>query len=242
MPPDRPPPEGELPFGPRNLSMFRLGWESVVLRGGNFGYRFGAKDAESRTLHLGWRVNARLWSIDAMGRARREVGEIQRRLGDVDDLELLEFAFPASKQGLYRFDISFHSLRGRALGSYREYFRVVPRTVKTRLALNAKSLRPGEVAYARVENLGSADMNVPSRYLIERFDGTAWLAVAESTTPGTSLSFGEWWIAGGEAAPCTEYLVPPDAPPGTYRMRTSVQPFGPRPKRRSLEATFLVVA
>lgn len=234
MPAVRPPPEGELPFGPRNLSMFRVDWKSVVLRGGNLGYRFGAKDAGTRTLRLNWDVTARLVAVDTRGRFLREVGQERQRfrsVGGYDErgYDLPEFVFPAKHVGLYRLDLSFRSLRGRALGRYREYFRVVPRSVKMDLRLSLTGFRPGETVYARVANLGTNGMNVPFRYAVERLTGTAWVGAGVTTTPGDALSPGEsWWMQGGELVPCAEYAIPPDAEPGRYRVRTSVQPFGSR--------------
>lgn len=234
MPPVRPPPEGELPFGPRNMSMFRVDWRSVVLRGGNLGYRFGAKDAGARTLRLNWDVTARLLAVDARGHFLREVGEERERFrsaGGYDErgYDLPEFVFAAKDVGLYRFDLSFRSLRGRALGRYREYFRVVPRSVRMELRLSSTVFHPGETAYARVANLGTNGMNVPFRYAVERLAGAVWDGAGVTTTPGDALSPGEsWWMQGGELASCTEYAIPADAEPGRYRVRTSVQPFGSR--------------
>lgn len=245
MPSVHPPPEGELPFGPRNMSIFRVDWKRVVLRGGNLGYRFGAKDAATRTLHLNWDVTAKLIAVDAAGRPIREVDREHTRFteaGGYDDrgYDLPEFVFPARRVGYYRFDLSFRKLRGGKLGSYREYFRVVPRTVAMHLRLSAAKLHPGETLYARVANLGTNGMNVPFRYAVERFDGATWVAAGASVTPGDALSPDEnWWMQGGEATPCTEYAIPVDVEAGRYRMRTSVQPFGSR-GHRPLTAGFSV--
>jgi hypothetical protein len=245
MPSVHAPPEGELPFGPRNMSLFRVDWRSVVLRGSNLGYRFGAKDAGTRTLRLNWDVAARLVAVDAGGRPVRQVARERKRFSSVGGYDkrgynLPEFVFPAKHVGLYRLDLSFRSLRGRALGRYREYFRVVPRTVKMDLRLGSSEFHPGETVYARVANLGTNGMNVPFRYAVERLDGAAWVGAGATTTPGDALSPEEnWWMQGGELVPCTEYALPPDAEPGAYRVRTSVQPFGSR-RHPSLTAGFSV--
>jgi hypothetical protein len=245
MPPVHAPPEGELPFGPRNMSIFRADWRSVALRGGNLGYRFGAKDAGARTLRLNWDVTARLITVDAAGHPVREVDRERKRFAAVsgyDDhgYELPEFVFPAKHVGFYRLDLSFRNLRGRGLGRYREYFRVVPRTVKMDLRLSAAEFRPGETAYARVADLGTTGMNVPFRYAVERLDGTEWVNTGATKTPGDALSPDEsWWMQGGEAAACTEYAIPPDAKAGHYRISTTVQPFGSR-RHRLLTAGFSI--
>jgi hypothetical protein len=148
MAPDHPPPEGELPFGPRNMSMFRIEWKSIALRGANLGYRFGAKNADTRTLHLNWDVTARLLRLDARGRVVGEAGRKRQRIRDAggydrDGIDLPEFAFPADEVGLYRFDLSFRRLSGKALASYSEYFRVVPRTIETELRLSGRAAPGG---------------------------------------------------------------------------------------------------
>ena len=245
MVPDRPPPEGELPFGPRNMSMFRVDWKSVVLLGSNLGYRFGAKEADTRTLRLNWDVTARLLRVDLRGRVLREIDQKRERIRDAggydrDGIDLPEFAFPADAIGLYRFDLSFRSLRGKALAAYSEYFRVVPRTVEIDLRLSAASMHSGEALYAYVANLGTNGINVPFRYAVERFDGAGWIGAGVSVTPGDALSPDEsWWMEGGEASPCTEFQVPAEAAPGRYRMRTSVQLTGTR-RHRALSSVFSV--
>jgi hypothetical protein len=245
MPPERPPPEGELPFGPRNMSMFRVDWRSVALRGSNLGYRFGAKDAGTRTLHLNWDVTARLIAVDAAGHHLHEVDRERKRFAtaggyDEHGYDLPEFVFPARRVGFYRLDLSFRNLRGKGLGRYREYFRVVPRTVEMDLRLSSAEFHPGETAYARVADLGTNGMNVPFRYAVERLDGVAWVSAGQTVTPGDALSPKEnWWMQGGEAAPCTEYAIPLNAEAGRYRMSTSIQPFGSR-RHRLLTAGFSV--
>lgn len=245
MPADRPPPEGELPFGPRNMSMFRVDWRNVALRGSNLGYRFGAKDADTRTLRLDWDVTARLLRVNAHGRVLREVGRTRQRIRDAggydqDGIDLPEFVFPASTVGLYRFDLSFRKLGGKGLASYREYFRVVPRTVEFELRLSADSLRLGETLYAYVADLGTRGASVPVRYAVERFDGSGWVGAGASVTPGDALNPDEsWWMQGGEATRCTEFPVPAEAPPGRYRIGTSVQVIGTS-RHRALSAAFSV--
>ncbi|HVY78156.1 MAG TPA: hypothetical protein VG898_06595 [Solirubrobacterales bacterium] len=245
MPPDHPPPEGELPFGPRNMSMFRVDWTSVVLRGSNLGYRFGAKDADTRTLRLNWDVTARLLRVDSGGRVLREVGRRHDRIRDAggydrDGIDLPEFVFPAGRVGLYRVDLSFRSLRGKGLASYREYFRVVPRTVELELRLSADSLRPGETLYAYVADLGTRGASVPVRYAVKRFDGSGWASAGTSVTPGDALDpDGGWWMNGGEASFCTEYQVPAAAASGRYRVSTTVQVTGTR-WHRVLSAPFSI--
>ncbi len=239
MPAERPPPEGELPFGPRNLSMYRLNFGSkVVLEGSHLGYRFAAKGGEGRILRLGWIVRAVLLRVDRKGRVLGTAGTTARRLGEVEGLDSLQFSFPASS-GLYRIDISFANLKGKRLASYREHFRVVPRRVGMRLALAAETLRPGEVAYARAIDTGTVPVAFQPGLGVEREEGGAWVSVA---APAAALSNEErfrWTLAGGEASPCVAFAVPNQL--GSYRFTASALVYGTY-KRRTITAPFEVVA
>jgi hypothetical protein len=239
MPAEKPPPEGELPFGPHNLSMYRLNFGSkVVLDGSHLGYRFAAKDAGTRILRLGWKVKAALRRVGRNGQPLGAVGTLSRRLGEVEDLDLLQFSFPA-KPGLYRFDISFASLRGRKLGFYREYFRVVPRRVKLRLAVSNPAPLPGATIYARVLNLGTQSVLLHPGMSVERAEGGQWKRQAQ--LPATERSEREfrWTLYGGEASPCLAFQVPSDTASGAFRFKSSALVFGER-HRRTLTAPFRV--
>jgi len=239
MPADHPPPEGELPFGPHNLSMYRLNFGSrVLLAGSHLGYRFAAKDAGRRVLHLDWDVSATLLRVDARGRVSATVGRITRRLAAVEDLDLLQFSFPA-RTGLFRIDISFKTFGGRKLGSYTEHFRVVPRRVKLRVAVSAPAFAPGAVAYARVLNLGSVPAELRPGLAVERAVGDEWLRQQLPPVPQRSIERFRWTLSGGEASPCVAFPIPTDAPVGAYRFSSSALVFG-KFKRRTLTAPFRV--
>lgn len=240
MPPEDPPPEGELPFGPRNLSMYRLNFGSrVVLEGSHLGYRFAAKQTGTRILHLNWEAEAVLREVDRNGRVLGTLDSMRRRLGDVEDLDLLQFSFPAERPGLYRFDISFASLRGRELASFDEYFLVVRRRVKLRLAVSARAFRPGETAYARVLNFGTVPVNLRPGLAIDRSEGDKWVRVLRPPVPERQVKDFRWTLAGAEASPCVAFEVPTDATPGTYRFTSSALVFG-KFKRKTLAAPFQV--
>jgi hypothetical protein len=238
MPPEHPPPEGELPFGPRNLAMYHaeLGTQ-VVLPGHRLGYWFAAKDEGRRVLHLHWVVDAVLWRVDVDGRERAVEGSLRKSLLDVEDLKELELAFPARPVGLYRIDLRFDSLAGRHLASYREYFRVVAKKVGVRLVLPRLSFRPGEVVYAQARNFGTEGVSVPGVLPVQRWTGSAWSAVERPSSSITERV--PWWLGSGEAAPCSRFAVPPDADPGRYRFRASVRILGGK-RRRLLTSEFRV--
>jgi hypothetical protein len=236
MAPESPPPEGELPFGPRNLSMYRLNFGTRIVRdGGHLGYRFAAKDAGKRSLHLNWNVDAKLWAIDAGGRPVRLTGERHGSFGYVRHRSLPQFAFPAHT-GLYRFDITFRSLDGRLLRAYNEYFRVVSGRVGVRLAVGRSTFHPGETVYVQARNFGTEDVLVAARIPVERKVGSEWVTVPQP--PSTSITQrSNWWLGIGEAAPCSKFRIPLDALPGAYRFAARAQVFGSR-SHRTLTAAF----
>lgn len=242
MPGEHPPPEGELPFGPRNLSMYALNFGAkVVLDGSHLGYRFAAKGGNARVLHLNWDVTAALKRVDGRGRVLDTVGTVHRRLGEVEGLEELQFSFPAHP-GLYEVDISFRTLTGRELASYSEHFRVVPRRVKLRVAVSGDTFKAGETAYARVLNLGTVPAVLRPRLPVDREEGGAWVRVAEPPVSRESVEEFRWTVGGGQASPCVAFRVPADAIPGAYRFTSSALAFGQVIHRRTLTGGFEISA
>jgi hypothetical protein len=240
MPPEKPPPEGELPFGPHNLSMYALNFGAkVVLDGGHLGYRFAAKGGNARVLRLNWDVGAALREVNGNGRVLSTVGTTRRRLGEVEGLDLLQFSFPASP-GLYRVDISFANLSSRKLASYREHFRVVPRRVKLRLAVSESAFQPGETAFARVLNLGTVAVGLQPGLPIDRSEGDQWVRVLRPPVPAREIEDFRWTLAGGEASPCVAFPIPADAAPGPYRFTASGIVFGKKVDRRAFATGFQV--
>lgn len=238
MPGEHPPPEGELPFGPRNLSMYALNFGAkVVLDGSHLGYRFAAKGGNARVLHLNWDVRAVLKRVDRRGRVLGLDGAVHRRLGEVEGLEDLQFSFPAHP-GLYEVDISFQTLAGRKLASYSEHFRVVPRRVKLRVAVSGDTFKAGETAYARVLNLGTVPAILRPSLPVDREEGGAWIRVAEPPVSKESIEEFRWTVGGGQASPCVAFQIPVDAAPGSYRFTSSALVFGQAVHRRTLIGAF----
>jgi hypothetical protein len=242
MPAEQPPPEGELPFGPRNLSMYALNFGAkVVLDGSHLGYRFAAKGGSARVLRLNWDVRAVLRRVDDRGRVRGLAGALHRRLGVVEGLDDLQFSFPA-RPGLYEVDLSFNSLSGRRLAFYSEHFRVVPRRVKLKVAVSDDTFKAGETAYARVLNLGTVPAILRPRLPVEREEGDAWVQVAEPPVSRESVEEFRWTVGGGQASPCVAFQIPAGAAPGAYRFTASALPFGQVIHRRTLTGAFEVSA
>jgi hypothetical protein len=215
--------EGELPFGPHNFSVENLGWSHVALVGSSFGYSFSGKNDPYRVLDLGWRAMATAWAVDAHGRVRREIGRRGWRVGKIKELSKLRLGFPADRPGFVRVDVRFATLAGRKLGSYRDYFRVLARSEDTAIATDRSTVHPGEVIVGQVENRGAGHISARSGLLeLERFAGGIWEAVPQPPSPESITGYG-LFLGPGEASHCHAYRVPADAPPGRYRLATTIR-------------------
>lgn len=220
MPRQDPPPEGELPFGPRNFSIYRPELTPVVLEGSNLGYRFAAKNGEGRTFHLGWTLRAVLNSVDSDGRFKRVLAKKQRRVDIVDDLDQLALTFPAKHSGHYRIDVRIRDLDSGKSVSYREHWRVLERSVDIDLTVSATHFHRGESVYGLVQNPGASRIFAPGYLDLQRYEGGGWVEVPQPLSPAAVMKE-DWWIEPGENAPCHRYDVPADATPGLYRFVAS---------------------
>lgn len=221
MPHADPPPEGELPFGPRNFSMHWIDLAPYVLEGSHFGYRFAGKNSGFRVLQLGWRATATLRAVDADGRVRKVIGTRRWEAGRVKDLDPLEIAFPADRPGFFRVDLHFETIHGRKLGAYREYFRVLRRSVNVAVAVNDATVHPGESVYGLLENRGAGRIVAPGFLGVERNEAGSWVEVPQPPSP-ESVAGTTWWVGTGEVARCQRLDLPLDATPGSYRFTALV--------------------
>jgi hypothetical protein len=216
-------PEGELPFGPRNFAVETLGWAHVTLVGSSFGYSFSGKHDPYRVLDLGWRTTATAWAVGRDGRVLRKLDSREWEVGKVKDLSKLDLSFPAERPGFVRVDVRMTTAAGRELGSYRDYFRVLARTEDTAIAIDRGSVHPGEAIVGQVENRGAGHISGRAALLeVERFAGGVWEVVPQPPTPESVASFG-LFLGPGEASRCHAYVVPAEAPPGRYRLATTIR-------------------
>lgn len=217
MPPQHPPPHGELPFGPRNLAIYRieLGGEAVLPKN-RLGYLFAAKDEGRRSLRLDWAIASVLWRVGRDGHKLRRLEVVHRRIGKTKDLDELKLVFPPRDPGFYRIETRFRTLSGRRLGAYSEYVRVVRPKLRTTLVAGPEVVVPGGTAFAQVRNAGTLGAIVPFRVPVERWTGSEWVEVEPAGVPDITEQ-DSWWVGLGEAAPCSRFQLAPDAPPGRYR-------------------------
>lgn len=239
MPRQHPPPKGELPFGPRNFSIHRIGNRSIALQGADFGYRFGGKNEPARVLDLRWHAKATLRAVDSKGRVRRLLGVRQWRVKRVKELDPLQLSFPAEHPGFFRVDLLFETLSGRRLGSYRDYFRVLRRSTDVGLRLSGTSFHPGEVAFVEIANRGAGWISGRGDLALERDEGGIWASVPLPPTPESVRDI-RWLIGPGEAGGCERLSLPADLTAGLYRFSAPVYVVDDK-EQRALQAPFEVV-
>jgi hypothetical protein len=220
MPGSRPPPEGELPFGPRNVSVYMPDRAAVVLEGSAVGYQIASKNPYARVLRLNWDVRATLRAVDRQGRVKRVVDQRRRRLGTIKGSDDLKFLFPAEHPGFYRVDLRFRRLGGARLGAYRGYFRVLKRNVDVRLVTSGSVFHPGETVYGHVENRGASRITAPVFLDVERYEAGGWVAVEQPVSPN-SIRRPNWWLDPGEISGCHGFTIAAATAPGAYRFIVS---------------------
>lgn len=238
----RVPKSGDLPFGPR-LGLHEAPEDRLEVGSGEVGFFLTDERLNGGPLRLNWDVGARLYLIGARGQVKREVAELQRHMGRMrePDLELPRLTFPVpARPALYRVDVEFTGGDGRRLGRYSEVFRVVPTRLHVRLGVSAPTYRPGEVAYARIENFGTAPLSFGYPFAVERYDGSAWTMA--SFSPRRFVKPLIRARAPGRAFWCQHVSLPPDLEPGSYRFSKLVSAWlTTRTRRLRLTAEFEVV-
>lgn len=226
----------DLPFGPRNMSIYQSPFSRVIVGKGGFGYSFFDDTYGRREkVTLDWDVATTLSRIDRRGRVMREVDAEEQYFGVVTEIGEVDFWFdtPAGP-ALYRYDIEFvdhHS--NEVLGRYAEYVRVVKPTFHAAIAVDRDRVRPGEKVFARVENRGTSWVTFGSMYAVEKREGGNWVE--------QDLGDGAWTLelnilGSGLSGDCMRYRVPAGASPGRYRFVKHLGFSGRRPGKDATAA------
>lgn len=242
LPPvSHPPDSRDLPFGPRNMSLYQSALSRVIVGRGGFGYRFFDETYGARPeVRLSWDVTTTLSQIDRHGKTVRIVDSESQYLGVVRRVDDLGF-FLETPMGpaLYRYDIEFRDHGSDAvLGSYSEYLRVVKPRYHVRLALPRQLFAPGETAFARVENRGTEWASFGLAYAVQKFEEGTWRRYPERSTkfwPLVGLN-----MPGGESGWCMRFRIPADAEAGKYRFVKEIAPMDSNTHRRFYTAVFRV--
>ena len=213
---------GVLPFAPAGLTLGITGPQGILVGGPtNVGLRL--TNAAATTPRLDWVVLERLIRFSADGTKIQPAGLKRIDLRQLPAGKHRGLTFPlTAAPGIYSLEITIQNHRGRRLGRYGEYLRVVDRTVDVGIKLATyDNVVPGAYLESCFENHGSAAV-APTGTSLERFDGTAWHPVAVPVGPQylpaqTPILRA---LGPGEAERIAT-LVPTNAKPGLYKLNAS---------------------
>jgi hypothetical protein len=206
---------GELRYAPEGMTLGVTGPQGLLIGGSSVGFRLTNSAAEGTpTKVLKWVVLERLIRLTGGGQKLHPSG-----LKRIDLKQLpagkhrgLTFPLPTSP-AVYSVEVTIQNHRGRLLGRYGEYVRVIERLVNAGLSLATyDNVAPGSTLEACFENNGTASMT-PGATTLERLDGTTWKPV---NTP-TTYSLATRLLGPGESEKLG-IAIPPRALPGLYKL------------------------
>jgi hypothetical protein len=208
---------GVLPFAPAGLTLGVTGPQGILV-GGSTSVGLRLTNAAAATPRLGWIVLERLIRFSADGTKIQPAGLKRIDLTQVPAGKHRGLTFPlTATPGIYSLEITIQNHRGRLLGRYGEYLRVVSRTVDVGIKLAAyDNVVPGAYVETCFENHGSATVT-PTGTRLERFDGTVWRPVAVGPQYSPAQTAIQRSLGPGEAERIGT-LVPPNAKPGLYKL------------------------
>jgi hypothetical protein len=214
---------GVLPFAPAGITIGATGPQGVLVEGSNVGFRLanGAPASAAKPPRLDWIVLERLIRLTDNGHGLHPAGLKRIDLAQLPPGKHRRLTFPIpSTPAIYSVEVTIQNHRGRLLGRYGEYIRVVGRTVNTGLTLAAfDNLAPGTTLEGCFENHGSASV-LPGSTSIERNDNGTWRPVTVGPTYAVPTPVAPRILGPGESEKLGFY-IPPNARPGLYRAVTS---------------------
>jgi hypothetical protein len=209
---------GVLPFAPAGLTLGVTGPQGILIGATGVGLRL--TNAAATTPRLNWVVLERLIRFSADGTKIQPAGLKRIDLKQLPSGKHRGLTFPLTgAPGIYSLEITIQNHRGRLLGRYGEYLRVVNRTVDVEVKLAAyDNLVPGAYLESCFENHGSAAV-IPTGTSLERFDGSTWRPVAVPVGPqyAPAQTAIQRSLGPGEAERIGT-LIPPGAKPGLYKL------------------------
>jgi hypothetical protein len=206
---------GVLRYAPEGTTLNVTGPQGLLVGGSSVGFRLTNSVPESTpTKVLKWVVLERLIRLTDSGQKLHPSG-----LKRIDLKQLpagkhrgLTFPLPTSP-AVYSVEVTIQNHRGRLLGRYGEYVRVVEPHLDSALSLPTyDNIAPGSTLEACFENIGTNAV-APGASTLERFDGSTWRPV---NTP-TTYSLATRTLGPGE----NEKLgiaIPSRALPGLYKL------------------------
>jgi hypothetical protein len=211
---------GVLPFAPAGMTVGATGPQRVLVGGSSIGFRLtnGAPATAAKPRQLNWTVLERLIRLTDTGRNLHPEGlkRVDLRQLPAGKHRGLTFPIP-DKPALYSLEVTIQNHRGRLLGRYGEYVRVVNRLVNVGLTLSASDkVVPGAYIESCFENHGSASVT-PTGTSLEHLEGTTWRPVVAGPQYSPAQTAIQRILGPGEAERIGT-LVPPNGRPGLYKL------------------------
>lgn len=213
---------GALRFAPAGVTLAATGPQGLLVGGSTVGFRLtNSAPASNKAPRLGWTVLERLIRLTNKGTSVHPAGLKRIDLKRLPPGKHRGLTFPLpGTPAIYSLEITIQNRRGRLLGRYGEYIRVVERTVSTGITLGAyDGIAPGSYLESCFENHGTAAVT-PTSTGLERLDRGVWRPVAVGPQYSPAQTSIQRTLGPGEAERIGT-LVPPNALPGLYRLNAT---------------------
>jgi hypothetical protein len=210
---------GALPFAPAGMTLAATGPQGLLVGGSNVGFRLAdGAPAGGTARQLNWTVLERLVRLTKNGHNLHPAGLKRINLGQLPEGKHRGLTFPiATTPAIYSLEVTIQNHRGRLLGRYGEYLRVVERSVDVAITLAAyDKVLPGAYLESCFENHGTATVT-PTGTGLEHLDGSTWRPVAVGPQYSPAQTSIQRTLGPGEAERIGT-LVPPNARPGLYKL------------------------
>ncbi|HEX5988671.1 MAG TPA: hypothetical protein VFY75_00470 [Solirubrobacterales bacterium] len=213
-----------LKIGPPRLRLIAVG-NTLNIEKGRFGYELAIdRQTIRRPVVLSGYTELELERVNRRGEVVEPIAMRRQALGVVASPAFNGKSYlvdvPA-KPGLYRFQTRLRDARGKAVGRYADYLRVVRPVTDVRLILRGGPVRPGDQVDFWIENRGTRTVDpIGVDFAFEVFEGGSWL-----TAPGSPSIFPKLRLLplpAGRAGDCSTFQIPPEAKPGHYRFSKDV--------------------
>jgi hypothetical protein len=211
---------GVLPFAPAGTTLGATGPERLLVAGSNIGFSLtnGAPATAAAPKRLNWVVLERLIRLTDEGRNLHPSGLKRIDLKQLPAGKHRGLTFPIpSTPALYSLEVTIQNHRGRLLGRYGQYIRVVNRLVDVGITLATyDKVVPGSYLESCFENHGSATVT-PTGTSLEHLENGTWRPVVVGPQYSPAQSPIQRTLGAGEAEKIAT-LVPPNARPGLYKL------------------------